>query len=172
LKLEWVLTSANATRTNRSTEEIKIINFGHPPYDRPLRTLLSFRDRTPSALTAGPSSSPRSRVMCMYVIMLFSRDTSTELARSVVFAASLVWLLEELRSVPYSLAPETVSTRVAHGNSYFKTYLITYRPMTIHTYHSRFIPEGVAEVSQIYLRDTHILPKLISYEEHCRRDRW
>jgi hypothetical protein len=40
----------------------------------------------------------------------------------------------------------------------------------IHTYHSRFIPEGVAEVSQIFLRD--VLPKLVSYEEHCRRDRW
>jgi hypothetical protein len=42
----------------------------------------------------------------------------------------------------------------------------------IHTYHSRFIPEGVAEVSQIFLRDTHVLPKLVSYEEHCRGDRW
>jgi hypothetical protein len=42
----------------------------------------------------------------------------------------------------------------------------------IHTYHSRFIPEGVAEVSQIFLRDTHVLPKLVSYEVHCRRDRW
>jgi hypothetical protein len=42
----------------------------------------------------------------------------------------------------------------------------------IHTYHSRFIPEGVAEVCQIFLRDTHVLQKLISYEEHCRRDRW
>jgi hypothetical protein len=32
----------------------------------------------------------------------------------------------------------------------------------IHTYiHSRFIPEGVAEVSQIFLRDTHILPKFV-----------
>jgi hypothetical protein len=30
----------------------------------------------------------------------------------------------------------------------------------IHTYHSRFIPEGVAEVSQIFLRDIHVLPKL------------
>jgi hypothetical protein len=30
----------------------------------------------------------------------------------------------------------------------------------VHTYHSRFIPEGVAEVSQIFLRDTHVLPKL------------
>jgi hypothetical protein len=36
----------------------------------------------------------------------------------------------------------------------------------IHTYHSRFIPEGIAEVSQIFLRDTHVLPKLVSYEEH------
>jgi hypothetical protein len=41
----------------------------------------------------------------------------------------------------------------------------------IHTYHSRFIPERVAEVSQIFLRDTLVLPKLVSYEEHCRRDR-
>jgi hypothetical protein len=42
----------------------------------------------------------------------------------------------------------------------------------IHTYHSRFIPEGVAETSQIFLRDAHVLPTLVSYEEHCRRDRW
>jgi hypothetical protein len=33
----------------------------------------------------------------------------------------------------------------------------TYR----YTYHSRFIPEGIAEVSQIFLRDTHVLPKLV-----------
>jgi hypothetical protein len=39
----------------------------------------------------------------------------------------------------------------------------------IHTHHSSFIPEGVAKVSQIFLRDTHVLPKLFSYEEHCRR---
>jgi hypothetical protein len=35
----------------------------------------------------------------------------------------------------------------------------------IHTYHSRFILEGVAETSQILLRDTHVLPTLVSYEE-------
>jgi hypothetical protein len=29
---------------------------------------------------------------------------------------------------------------------------------SIHAYHSRFIPEGVAETSQIFLRGTHILP--------------
>jgi hypothetical protein len=46
-------------------------------------------------------------------------------------------------------------------------YIHTYE--YIHTYHSRFI---VAEVSQIFLRDTHALPKLVSYEEHCRHDRW
>jgi hypothetical protein len=31
--------------------------------------------------------------------------------------------------------------------------------------------EGVAEVSQIFLRDTHVLPKLFSYEKHCRCER-
>jgi hypothetical protein len=40
--------------------------------------------------------------------------------------------------------------------------------LTVHTYHSRFIPEGVAEVSQIFLRNTHVLPTLVNYEEHCR----
>jgi hypothetical protein len=46
--------------------------------------------------------------------------------------------------------------------------IITY----INIYHSRFIPGGVAGGSQMFLRDTHVLPKLVSYEEHCRRDRW
>jgi hypothetical protein len=31
---------------------------------------------------------------------------------------------------------------------------------SLHTYHSRFIPEGVAEASQILRRDAHVLPKL------------
>jgi hypothetical protein len=42
----------------------------------------------------------------------------------------------------------------------------------IHTYQSRFIPEGVAELSLIFPQDTHVLPKLVSYEERSRRDRW
>jgi hypothetical protein len=33
-----------------------------------------------------------------------------------------------------------------------------------YTYHSRFIPAGVAEASQILVRDAHVLPKLINYE--------
>jgi hypothetical protein len=44
-------------------------------------------------------------------------------------------------------------------------YIHSYIPLTIN-------PEEVAEVSQIFLRDTQVLPKLVSYEEHCRRDRW
>jgi hypothetical protein len=42
----------------------------------------------------------------------------------------------------------------------------------LYTYHFRSIPEGVAEASQILLQDAHVLPKLLSYEELCRRDRW
>jgi hypothetical protein len=53
LKLEWVPTIANAAGT---TEELETINFGHPSDDWPLQKLLSFRYRTPSALTARPSS--------------------------------------------------------------------------------------------------------------------
>jgi hypothetical protein len=39
----------------------------------------------------------------------------------------------------------------------------------IHTYHSRFILVGVAEIPKIFLRDPHVLPKLFSYEWYCRR---
>jgi hypothetical protein len=35
--------------------------------------------------------------------------------------------------------------------------ITTYIPLTLY-------PEGVAEVPQIFLRDTHVLPKLVSYE--------
>jgi hypothetical protein len=30
------------------------------------------------------------------------------------------------------------------------------------TYHSRFIPERVAEACQVFLRDAHVLPKLLN----------
>jgi hypothetical protein len=42
--------------------------------------------------------------------------------------------------------------------------LIYYMTNDIHTYDSRFIPEGVAEASQIFLQDAYVLPKLFSYE--------
>jgi hypothetical protein len=31
-------------------------------------------------------------------------------------------------------------------------------------YHSRFIPEGVAESPKMFLGDAYVLPKLFSYE--------
>jgi hypothetical protein len=34
----------------------------------------------------------------------------------------------------------------------------------IHAYHSRLIPKGVAEASQIFLQDAHVLPKWLRYE--------
>jgi hypothetical protein len=43
--------------------------------------------------------------------------------------------------------------------------------IVLYTYHSRLISEGAAEASQIFLRDAHVLPKRLSYAEHCRRDR-
>jgi hypothetical protein len=49
----WVLTTANTAGTNGLTCLPK--HFGHPFDNRPV--LLSFRGPTPSALTAGPSSS-------------------------------------------------------------------------------------------------------------------
>jgi hypothetical protein len=61
---------------------------------------------------------------------------------------------------------------LSNSNCYSRSYenhLLNILTTYIHTYHSHFIAEGVAEVSQIFLRDTHILPKLVSYEEHCRR---
>jgi hypothetical protein len=36
----------------------------------------------------------------------------------------------------------------------------------IHTYHSRFIPKVVADASQVFLWDAHVLPKCLSYEEY------
>jgi hypothetical protein len=42
---------------------------------------------------------------------------------------------------------------------------------TIWTYMLMLYPEWIAESSQIWLRDSHVLPKLLSYEEYCRRSR-
>jgi hypothetical protein len=71
---------------------------------------------------------------------------------------SLIWNISNKQLITYSCTSGNMKLKL------FTSY--------IHTYHSRFIPEGVAEVTQIFLRDTYVLPKLVSYEEHCRRDRW
>jgi hypothetical protein len=52
------------------------------------------------------------------------------------------------------------------------SYSIFFYDTYTHTYQSRFIPKGVAAASQIVLRDAHVLPKWLSYEKYCRRDRW
>jgi hypothetical protein len=41
----------------------------------------------------------------------------------------------------------------------------------MHKYHSRFFLKGVAEASQMSLRDAYVLPILLSYEEYCTRGR-
>jgi hypothetical protein len=40
----------------------------------------------------------------------------------------------------------------------------------IHTYHSRFILQGVTETTQIFLPDTHILLKWLSYKKYLAKD--
>jgi hypothetical protein len=50
-------------------------------------------------------------------------------------------------------------------NLQFYDKLHTYIPLTL-------CPERVEAASQIFLRDTHVLPQLLSYEKYCRRDRW
>jgi hypothetical protein len=50
-------------------------------------------------------------------------------------------------------------------NNYEARSLLPIKTAPIHTYiqyHSRFIPEEVAEVSQIFFRDIYILPKLLA----------
>jgi hypothetical protein len=42
----------------------------------------------------------------------------------------------------------------------------------MHTTHALSPEEGVAEASRIFLPDAHALPKLLSYEEYCGRDKW
>jgi hypothetical protein len=44
-------------------------------------------------------------------------------------------------------------------------YFILYRIEYKHAYIPRFIPKGVAEASQIFFRDHHVLPKL----QYCRQ---
>jgi hypothetical protein len=42
--------------------------------------------------------------------------------------------------------------------------------LNIHTYQSRFIPEEVAEAFHTFLRDAHVLPKLLSFEKlRCKQ---
>jgi hypothetical protein len=55
---------------------------------------------------------------------------------------------------------------ISRGIEYYVKYVCQSSILStyVHTYHSRFIPKGIAEASQIFLRDAHVLPKLFSYE--------
>jgi hypothetical protein len=55
---------------------------------------------------------------------------------------------------------------------HIKLCIFNYKNIHKHTYNSRFIPEGVAEASQIFLGCAYVLPKRLSYEEYCRCDSW
>jgi hypothetical protein len=67
------------------------------------------------------------------------------------------------------------SEEIQFGNKIVIKFLITIIFHTVSgeyvTHHSQFIPEEVAETSQMFLRDTRIIPKLLSYEKYFRRDR-
>jgi hypothetical protein len=61
-----------------------------------------------------------------------------------------------LKSLQFRKSPQikTIFTRTLNLNIH----------TCIYTYHSRFIPEGVAEASQILFRDAHVLPRRMNIE--------
>jgi hypothetical protein len=61
---------------------------------------------------------------------------------------------------------------IVHALSKFKNTLFSLGTYTYERQDIIQISEGIAEASQIFLRDAHVLPKLLSVEEYCRRDRW
>jgi hypothetical protein len=63
------------------------------------------------------------------------------------------------RRLKYSLTPEMSCDQTAIGLPPVTSAVFLIAKPLHTTYHLRFIPEGVADVSQIFLRDTHVLPK-------------
>jgi hypothetical protein len=57
------------------------------------------------------------------------------------------------KTIHFGLCTALISRELARAVSRPNTYI-----------HTRCSPEGVAEASQIFLRDAHVLPKLFSYE--------
>jgi hypothetical protein len=69
----------NRSPAFRSMGELEIISFGQPSADWPLRTLLSFYDRTPNALTAGPTTSS-----CILTVYWWTKDFCTSSLSPVI----------------------------------------------------------------------------------------
>jgi hypothetical protein len=108
-------------------------------------------------------------LMCIASGMLSQESDDCLQAKLGKKCASLVLRVELPRSSNSVLEIIATSLDCLYVN---RSCVISCTNIHTYTYHSRFIPEGVAEVSQIFLRDTHVLPKLVSYDEQCRRDRW
>jgi hypothetical protein len=112
----------------------------------------------------------------------------TQVARPPISDTSLVYVPDDAVQGDILCSNETITClygcnllRLRHKNLppnlwdiiiHFVKYLEHFEDKMHHWCHTLFIPEEVAEISQIFLRDTHVLPKLVSCEEHCRRDRW
>jgi hypothetical protein len=96
-----------------------------------------------------------SRVIALNRVPLRKRLNQNGTVRSLGDPSPNATLI--LRAVSSALLPRR--------NSYLKiTRIFAISIFLIHPYHSRFIPEGVAKASRIFLRDAHVLPKLFSYE--------
>jgi hypothetical protein len=67
------------------------------------------------------------------------------------------------------VARASLLTRTRRNLQSNKSFLpFTIHTLHIHIYHARCIPKGVAEASQIFLQDVHVLPKLLRYEVFSR----
>jgi hypothetical protein len=96
----------------------------------------------------------------MYITPLYSRKSSREILEFMLRYSQVTKNLEENRM-------QSMEAMLSKG------YIYNLKTMKyINTYRSRFIPEEVAEVYQTLLRNAHVLKKILSYEEFCRRDRW
>jgi hypothetical protein len=84
----------------------------------------------------------------------------------MVTSLSVCWSIDT-KSMRKSIATiDTIEHVLNVANSYLAYWRRLHKALKsyIHTYHSRFIPEGVVEVSQIFPPYAHVLSKLFSNE--------
>jgi hypothetical protein len=83
---------------------------------------------------------------------------------SKFYVISIRWKIIKNNTFLYPKPVKT--TKILMSPVYFKAQITD-----IHTYLSRLNSGGVTQ-PQIFLQDTHVSLKQLSYEEYCRRDRW
>jgi hypothetical protein len=105
------------------------------------------------------------KIICTYIVQ-YATDFDGIYNRVIQEEGLYVYNMHNIVEKDFSMTIAPVRSRGGSLVLIIKSFTCVY------TYHSRFIPERLAEVSQIFLRDSHVLPKLVSYEEHCRLDRW